>query len=955
MTEQMKYKLRFILCAVFAFTCFVAGAQTVAMDEADSQAANEQVQVAFRQVAPLDLLGGVSVLNMEELTDKNYENEFNMGNLQGYVSGFNGTSLWGMDADNAVGGLQGYLVLIDGVPRDNNNVLPTEVDQITFLKGAQAVVLYGSQAAKGAIYVTTKRGRTEGLSVNVRANTGFYVSKSYPEYLGSAEYMQLYNEARANDGLTAAYTQEDLYNYNSGKNPYRYADVDFYSSDYLRKAYNRSDITAEIEGGGERAKFYSNINYYRAGDRFKVGEAQNNSISRLGFRGNVDMKISDMIHAYANTSATFYDSKSARGANYWESAANLRPNRVNPLIPIELVDQNSTVAWDYINNTNLIDGKYILGGTSLDQTNVFADMYAAGKSKYTSRQFQFDTGVKMDLGGVLEGLSFDAKFAVDYATSYTTSFDNSYSTFAADWASFNGPEMIAGLTMYGTDRKTGQQSLSNSSDRQTMLLNAQFNYQNTFNDVHNVSAMLLASGWQRTFTGSGSYHKPSSANAGLQLGYNYDHRYYVDASVALVHSAKLPEGGRNALSPSVTLGWRLSEEGFLKDSSVVDDLVLSVSGSILNEDIDINGYYLHQSSWGQTYGWGWFSGNENQYTISQRGENKEMTFIQRKEVSATLRTSLWDRLITAEASFFMNRMDGYLVEPLLFPSYMSTGYPAQSFITNINNDQKDRVGFDFGVNLNKRFGQVDLSLGVVGTYYDTKWAKHEDDGTYADSYQYRTGRPLDAIWGLESEGLFQSEEEIAAAPSQAFGGTLRPGDIRYKDQNGDNVIDTKDEVYLGKNGAYGSPLTLGMNLTLKWKGLTFFALATAGSGGYGMKNGSYYWVAGDTKYSAAVRDRWTPETAATATYPRLTTENGANNFRNSDFWLYKNNRIDLAKVQITYDLPKHLLQDALLKDLSIYVSGTNLLTISKERQHMEMNVGGAPRTRFYNVGVRAMF
>lgn len=255
----MKYiQTRFILCAMFAFSPFAMNAQTIAADETDSLNSEKAslVQVAYRKIAQSDLLGGVSVVNVEELTKKNYST-YSLDNMQGYVGGWNGNSLWGMDGDHA-----GYLVLVDGIPRDANNVQPTEIEQITFLKGAQAVVLYGSRAAKGAIYITTKRGKAEGLNVSVRANTGFNVAKSYPEYLGSAEYMTLYNEASLNDGKQVLpYSQTDIYNHGSGLNPYRYPNVDFYSSDYISKAYNRSDVTAEITGGGKRARFYSNVGY----------------------------------------------------------------------------------------------------------------------------------------------------------------------------------------------------------------------------------------------------------------------------------------------------------------------------------------------------------------------------------------------------------------------------------------------------------------------------------------------------------------------------------------------------------------------------------------------------------------------------------------------------------------------------------------------------------------------
>lgn len=298
-------------------------------------------------------------------------------------------------------------------------------------------------------------------------------------------------------------------------------------------------------------------------------------------------------------------------------------------------------------------------------------------------------------------------------------------------------------------------------------------------------------------------------------------------------------------------------------------------------------------------------------------------------------------------------MEGYLItNPTFYPNYLTTGYPAASFIPYLNYNKNRRIGFDFSINMNKRLGEVDLTLGVSGTYYDTKATKRDE--IYND-YRKREGRPIDGIWGLESVGLFQSDADIKNSPEQKLGSTVKPGDIKYVDQNKDGVIDSNDEIYLGKGGWYGAPFTLGINFTAKWKNFTLFLLGTGNFGAYGMKNSSYYWISGDNKYSAIVRNRWTEETMSTATYPRLTTESGSNNFRNSDFWLYKTDRFDLAKVQLTYDLPRRALRNAILHELSLYVSGANLLTISKERKHMEMNVGSAPQTRFYNIGVKAVF
>lgn len=955
----MKHKyIRFILPALMTgLLPSYVGAQSVAENETDSlNAADPLVQVAFRKVAQSDLLGGVSVVNMAEAIKKDYNTDLNsLDNMEGYIGGWNGNSLWGMDGDNA-----GYLVLIDGVPRAANNVSPSEIEQITFLKSAAAVVLYGSRAAKGAIYITTKRGKIQDkLQVDVRANTGFYVPKSYPKYLGSAEYMSLYNEALQNDGLDPLYSSADIYNYASGTNPYRYPSLDYYSSDYLKKAYNRSDVTAEFSGGNRRARFYSNIGYYREGSLFDFGEVKDNYTSRLSIRGNVDLTINDDISAYAHANATFYDSRSGRsthadGNDYWSEASTMRPNRFSPLIPVSYIDPNATAALDLMGiNNNIFEGGF-LNGTQQDLRNIFADYYAAGYTKFTSRQFQFDTGIDFKLDKLLKGLSFHFQFAVDYATTYNTSYNYSYAVYTPTWSNYNGVDAITGLVKEGNDKRSGSQNISGSTDNQTIAMSAHFDYNTTIDNDHNLSAMLIANGFQQT--NSGTYHRTSNANLGIQLGYNYRGKYFADFSGAAVHSAKLAEGYRNAFSPSLTLGWKLAKEDFLADSPVVDDLTLGISGSILNQDIDITSYYLYMGTYDATSG-GWFAwrdGYGGNTTPSKRGTNEDLGFIKRKELSVNLHTSLWNRLITADANFFVNSMEGLLIQPTtIYPIYFSAYYPENSFVPYINYNNNKRIGFDFAVNFNKKVGEADLSLGVTGTYYDTKATQRDEN--YEDAYQNREGKPLDAIWGLECEGFFESDEEVANSPTQSFGGTVRKGDLKYKDQNNDGVIDSKDEICLGRGGWYGSPFTLGINFTAKWKNFTLFALGTGGFGGYGMKSSSYYWVYGEGKYSEVVRGRWTEETAATATYPRLTTQTGNNNFRNSTFWLYKANRFDLARVQLTYDFPKDLLRKTFLKEASVYISGSNLLTIAKERKLMEMNVGSAPQTRFYNLGVKIAF
>lgn len=903
---------------------------------------DQSVQVAFKKVQERDLLGDVSYVNIPEILAKNYTT-YSLDGLQAFVGGFNG-NIWGSG---------GYLVLVDGIPRDDTSILPVEIEQVSFLKGVAAVALYGSRAAKGVIYITSKKGVVQKQQISTRIDAGINLVKRFPKYLGSAEYMHYYNQARANDGLSPLYSDETIYNYSSGSNPYRYANVDYYSSDYLKDFATRYDANVEIKGGNKKAQYYTVVNFSNTGDLLNFGEAKNNSTNRFNVRGNVDLKINDFISATIGTNAIYYNGRGVN-TNYWGSAATTRPNRFTPLLPIDMIEEGDDASQAMVNNSNyVIDGKYLLGGTQLDLNNSFAAIYAGGYNTYTNRQFQFNTGVDAKLNSLLDGLSFHTDFAVDYETSYNQAYNNTYAVYEAAWNTYAGFDQITSLTKFGDDAKSGVQNISNSAYKQTIAFSGQFDYVKKMDGGHNFSAMLIANGYQQSL--SEVYHRVSNANLGLNLSYNYAGKFYAEFNEALVHSAKFAEGERLATSPTLSFGWRISEENFLKNWSALDNLKLTVSAGILNTDLDVSNYYLYESIYTQTDG-AWFSwrdGSLNRSTDSRRGENLELSYATRNEFNAGIEASFLKKLITFNGTFFVNKIKGNPIQAsVLYPNYFTTSFPNTSFIPYVNYNNDERIGFDFNVRVNKRVGQVDLALGITGNYYDTEAAKRAEQ--FEDDYQNRQGKPLDALWGLKNEGFFMDELDIANHASQTFG-QVKPGDIKYTDQNGDGVINSQDEVYLGKAGWSGAPFTGGLNFTAKWKSLTFFALATAQFGAYGMKNNSYYWIDGEDKYSIMVRNSWTVENQATATYPRLTTNTNDNNYRSSDFWIYSTNRVDLANIQISYDFPKKMIQNSFLNELGVYVNGSNLLTISPEREFMELNIGGTPRTRFFNLGVKALF
>ena len=965
-------KTNIFLLAMVVASPLTVNAQTA--EEADSAVAKKKVHVAFRDVDADHLLGGISYIDMEELSKKDYTMS-SLEDMYALIGGWNGNNLWGMDNDRLDNNDNSNLplVIIDGVKRPSNNVLPSEIEQVTFLKGAQAVVLYGAKGAKGAIVITTKRGKVDGLQIDVNANTGWHVAKEFPEYLGSAEYMTLYNEAFGCE----RYSQQDIYNHASGVNPYRYPNVNYYSDEYVRKAYNRSEATVEIQGGGQRAHFYTNINYYRHEDLLNFGDAKDNYTDRFSVRGNVDLVVNKVVKGFANASATFYNANKNKG-DFWGAAATMRPNypeNAAPLIDINYVDPNASMALSTLGKSlNLLDGRYFPGGTKTDKSNAIADCYFGGKTKDVSRQFQFDAGIIYDMDKFVRGLSFKTLFSIDYAANYSLSYNNKYAVFIPTWSNYNVDDVIVALKQEGDEVVTGNMTMGDTKYRQTITWNGHFDYEHTFADKHHVSAILLASMY--TTTSSGTYHRYANANLGLQASYDYMSRYFAEVGLAGVHSARLAEGHREALSPTFTLGWNIAKENFMKDS-FVDDLLISASYSNLKEDVDVymgdKYFYLYDATWQQTGGgFSWNEGTTAQRTYSTAGSNPSLDFIHRKEFSVSLRGSFFNKLIKAELTYFNTDLKNLIINnPTVFPSHLSNGLGGATFKPTINNNIQNRKGLDFSISAQKQFGDVYAQLGVVGTYLKTEWKKYDE--IVDQTAPYRTssnellheGNPLDAISGYKCLGFYGLDDfdynaetgeytlkKDLPSPS-SLGSSVQPGDLRYEDVNGDGKVTNKDQTYLGKSGTYGAPWTMGVNLTLKYKNWTLFVLGNGQFGAYGMANGSYYFMSGNAKYSVNARGRWTPETAATATHPRLTaaTSTSPNSFA-STFWMYSTDRFNLRKVQLTYDFPSEMFEGKWVKALSVYLNGNDLLTISKNRKIMETNIGYAPQTRFYNLGVK---
>jgi len=888
---------------------------------------NDVVNVAFGKVKKGDLTNAVSVINPSEI--------LKYDNIQAVTEALNG-HVPGLLGSSNIRGMGTPLFIVDGLPRNIANINLAEIDQITVLKDINSSILYGSDAVAGVVLITTKRGQAYKKQINVTGYTGIATPTALPEYLPSADYMELYNEAKVNDGLTPQYDAATIANYRSG-NTYRYPSIDYYSSEYLRNIKPFSKIMTELSGGNDVATYYSNVGWEQSGSLLDFGAGKSARQNRFNVRGNVDLKINQWIKSSLDAVAVLNNNKGPVG-NYWGEAATLQPNLFAPLIPFDYINPGNALLKGRKND---VDGKYLLGGTSSYLTNPIANGYSGGETENIQRTFSFDNRIDFDLDRFAKGLAFHTNVSFDFYTIYNQSVTNSYSVYAPVWNATM--DSIASLTKYGTDTRTGSQNVGNSSFIRRFGFYGMFDYDRTFGGVHHITGALL--GYGNRYKIQGDFQGNKSVNLGLRLAYGFKNKYMVDFSSAYVNSVKLAAGARGAFSPSLGLAWVISTEEFMSSVSAVNYLKLRVSGGMMNSDNGIDGFYYYDNRYGASGSYSWFEGTwSNNGTVSANGGNQNLAFEKRNELNFGLEGLFFDSKLSLDANIFKSEYFDQITRPTTkYPSYYANFIPYENF------DSNSYKGAELGLSYKQNLGDFTFVVGANALYATSEILKKDE--IYANDYQYRVGHPVDARFGLVADGFFSDQADIDSHEIQAFG-KVKPGDIKYVDQNGDGIIDSNDEIEIGR---WQAPFSYGLNLKVSYKNFTLFAKGNGRMGADGYITDNYYWVDGNDKYSTYILDRWTEATKTTATLPRLSSLSNPNNYRSSTFWLYKDNYFTLDRVQLTYDVPEKTAGKLKMKQLNFYINASNLLTISKFKDIRELSIGAEPYYRSFSIGVKTMF
>jgi TonB-linked SusC/RagA family outer membrane protein len=892
---------------------------------------NDKVNIPFGQVKKGDIVGAVRVINPREIQE--YDNTHQITDaLTARVPGLLGTS--------NIRGLGGALILVDGIPRSFHNINLEEIEQITVLKDVNSIALYGSQAKNGVILITTRRGEANKNTIRVTSDYGTRAAKAFPEYLGSADYMTYYNEARVNDGLSAIYDETTISNFRNG-NAFRYPDIDYFSNDYIRKYANSANTIVTFSGGSEEAVYFTSLGWTNSGSLINFGEALNDRNDRFNIRGNIEFKVNDFITSYVSTSGIFDLSRSGR-TNYWQSAADLKPHQFTPLIPIDLIDDTNEDLVNMVEaRKNDVDGKYLIGGNIEFLDHPFGRIHKSGYNNFVRRTFQFDNNVNFDFDQWVEGLSFQTNVGFDMYSSYNQFYNNNYSVYQAVWDPVE--DLVTDLIKYGEDTRSGDQNIGSTDFTRAFGFYGKLDYNRTFGGAHNLNGILL--GYGNTISNPGQIQPDNSSHLALGLAYSYRYKYMVNINGAYPNSVKLPGGNKVGFAPTLGAAWIISSEDFLSGVAVIDYLKIKTSAGIINSDTGIGGYYYYNNVYRRAGNYQWADGAwSNRAFRSNFGANRNLFFERRKEINLGLEGSFFNQFLYVDLNVFSNVFSDMVDKPTtLYPGYYS------DFVGNENFNKNGYRGGELGISLSRSLGDFSFTLNSNLMYVTTEVLRLNE--IYANAYQYRQGKPVHAIFGLESDGFFIDQTDIDNHAFQAFG-EVQPGDIKYIDQNGDNIIDGDDRVEIGLSQP---PFSYGLSLNLKYRNLRLFVLGHGRRGATAMKRGDYYWVDGDSKYSSVVLNRWTEETKNTATYPRLSSVANNNNFQNSNFWLYSTDYFYLDRMQLTWDLPDKTTRRLALNNLSLFVNGSGLLRISENKDILDLNVGSEPQYRYYSVGANIGF
>ena len=938
----------------------------------------ETVIVGYGTQRKISNIGAQSSMKMEDIKTPSASLTTTLaGRLAGVVAvqrtgepGKDAADIWirGISTPNT----SSPLVLVDGVERSFNDIDPEDIESLTTLKDASATAVYGVRGANGVILIKTKPGKVGKPTVSADYYESFTRFTKMVDLADGITYMNAANEAMRNDGIATKYTEDQIRNTIAGKDPYLYPNVDWLKEIFNDWGHNRR-VNVNVRGGSEKVAYYASVSYFNETGMTVTDKNINTydskmKYSRYNFTTNLNIDVTPTTKVEIGAQGYLGE------GNYPAISSADLYNAAMSISPVEYPKMF------------FVNGEAFVPGTSTNNNfnNPYSQATRRGYDNLTKNQIYSNLRVTQDLDMLTKGLKLTAMYAFDVYNEIHVHQDRAESTYNFLDTSvpydMNGQPILQRI-YEGSNVLSYKQE---TSGNKKTYLEASLNYDRTFNDDHRVSALFLFNQQSKLLYPKGTledaipYRMMGIAG---RATYSWKDRYFAEFNIGYNGAENFSPKHRFGTFPAFGVGWVVSNEKFWQPlSKAVSFLKIRYTdGKVGNSEVsDRRFMYLDQMKENGDYGYKFGPNGTKWAGYETVNMAVDLIWEESRKQDLGIDLKLFNDDLSIVFDLFKERRENILLKrEHSMPSFL--GYNTSAPYGNIG--IIENKGFDGTIEYNKRINK-DWVIALRGnvTFNKDKWIQGElPEQKYEWMNQY--GRNINGAKGYVAEGLFtQAEiddmarwESLSAAnkaitpkPFASQFGTVKAGDIKYKDLNNDGQIDAYDQTYISRGDV---PTTVyGFGFTVGWKDLSVGMMFQGVAGAERVLNGSsinpFNGGGGSGNLYSNIDDRWTEENPdQNAFYPRLSygseTTSSINNFHKSTWWVRNMNFLRLKTLQLSYNLPKPWVNKVHLKNAAVYVMGTNLFTLSRFKLwDPELNTdNGAsyPNTTSYSVGINFTF
>ena len=902
----------------------------VQMSEEKTNAIDEVVVTGLGTQKKLTVTGAITnvdVSQMKQFPSSNFTNAL-AGNVPGIIamqsSGQPGksTSRFWVRGISTFGASASAMILVDGFERNNIDDLNIEdIESFSVLKDASATAIYGSKGANGVILITTKHGKAGKININVKGEASYNTRTITPKFIDAPTYANLLNEARVTRNLAPQYQPEELALIRSGLDPDFYPNVDW-SKLLLKNGAMSYRADLSMSGGGNTARYFVSLSYvedqgmYNTDETLRKKYDTNANYKRWNYRMNVDIDVTPTTIIKLGVSGNLNKRNS--------------PGLGDQYLWSELFGFNA------LSSPVLYSNGYVPAyGNNIHQMNPWVSSTRTGYNEEWDNNIQTNVTVEQKLDFITKGLSFTGRFGYD-----TYNSNHIYYRLWPAMYRANSRDSQGNIIWDKLFEETSMSQTSGGDGSRHEFLEALLRWDRTFDKLHNFSAVSRFTQDERIQTrniGTDIKNSVSKRNQGLagQLTYNYALRYFIDFNFGYNGSENFADHHRYGFFPAFSLAWNVAEEPLVKKALPwLNMFKLRYSWGKVGNDNMGRFPYLYTLDYTPNIGYNWGS-NLSSGTIPgihyTQMASPNVTWEVARKTDFGFDFVAFDNKFSLTMDYFHEKRTGIFIQRMFLPDI--TGLESYPWA---NVGAVKSQGFDGNFQYKDHIGEINWTVRGNITYSkNTILERDEENNVYA--YQYGKGYRVNQQRGLIALGLFRDYDDIRNSPKQSWG-TVQPGDIKYKDVNGDGIVDDGDRVAIG---ATDTPsLIYGLGASVSWRGFDL-NLHFQGAGKYTfLINSGAVNAFRDGRWGNILQgitdNRWissdisgTKETEnPNAPYPRLSYGYNLNNQQSSSFWLRNGRFLRLKNLDIGYTLPKPMVNTIHLESVRIYISGQNLITWS---------------------------